>query len=338
MQAAAMQVPAAPTASNSALLDTSQDVGNIVHMEHINLEVPDLEVARLFYGEGLGLPQDPGSLGGQRGGLNVVWYNLGRQQFHICKGPVAQPLHTGGAIGLVMPNVAEVAHRLEAVSAFLGDISVSHLGTGMLEVRDPYGTTFIIHEKLEGFSAKRGIAYVLLPCHVGTAPAIADFYRKVLRSEVNMTLDRKKTEVVVGPGSKLVFVEQAALGPLSTEAVHSQFSGWHVALYLAQFSPCYGAAEAAGLVCNQHPYRDKCHNFSDALRNHQFRLRDVPLDMKAAREAHGGADKDMAGSNDDYTPAKVPLAFQLQLEVRNMHHPMFMRSLYNRPGSEVDGI
>lgn len=58
----------------------SQDVGNVLFLEHINLEVPDIESARLFFCEGLGLTLDPGTSGTQRGGHQVVWFNIGKQQ------------------------------------------------------------------------------------------------------------------------------------------------------------------------------------------------------------------------------------------------------------------
>lgn len=43
-------------------------------------QVPDLEVARIFYSEVLGLPMDPSRVGSQRGNVNVLWFNAGRQQ------------------------------------------------------------------------------------------------------------------------------------------------------------------------------------------------------------------------------------------------------------------
>jgi hypothetical protein len=64
---------ASDAASPAAVDATAQDVGNAVHLEHVNLEVPDLDVARVFYGEGLGLTPDPDSLGWQRGGPFVTW-------------------------------------------------------------------------------------------------------------------------------------------------------------------------------------------------------------------------------------------------------------------------
>jgi hypothetical protein len=53
-------------------------------------------------------------------GLGVVWFNIGRQQLHICQGPDAQRLPDGGAIGLTMPGVEALAARLERVQSLLG--------------------------------------------------------------------------------------------------------------------------------------------------------------------------------------------------------------------------
>ncbi|KAG2490374.1 hypothetical protein HYH03_011176 [Edaphochlamys debaryana] len=71
---------AAPTTPSGGPDPHCLDLGNVIALEHVNLEVPDLEVARLFYAEGLGLTADPGTTGQQRGGAHVVWYNCGRQQ------------------------------------------------------------------------------------------------------------------------------------------------------------------------------------------------------------------------------------------------------------------
>jgi hypothetical protein len=43
-------------------------------------QVPDLEPARLFFEEVLGLTPDPSRSGAQRGGNDVLWFNVGRQQ------------------------------------------------------------------------------------------------------------------------------------------------------------------------------------------------------------------------------------------------------------------
>ena len=60
----------------------SQDVGNIVFFEHVNLTVPDQEIATDFYVDGLGFTRDPYMMVGTRN----MWVNCGRQQFHLPRG------------------------------------------------------------------------------------------------------------------------------------------------------------------------------------------------------------------------------------------------------------
>ena len=56
-----------------------EDVGNIVSLEHVNLQVPDQAIAILFYVVGLGLTRDPYL----NVGLGNMWANIGEQQFHL---------------------------------------------------------------------------------------------------------------------------------------------------------------------------------------------------------------------------------------------------------------
>ena len=55
--------------------------GNIVLFEHVNLTVPDQELAALFYVTGLGFTRDPYIDFGTRN----MWVNAGEQQFHLPK-------------------------------------------------------------------------------------------------------------------------------------------------------------------------------------------------------------------------------------------------------------
>ncbi|GLI64203.1 hypothetical protein VaNZ11_007395 [Volvox africanus] len=318
--------------------ERSQDVGNIVLMEHINLEVPDLEVARLFYGEGLGLTADPGTTGMQRGGYHVVWYNIGKQQFHIARGPAAQVLPPGSVVGLVMPNVGAMAERLEGVRRLLGDVSLTYTRGDTLEVVDPYGNTFVVHASLPHFPGRQGIAYVQLPCFRGTAHGIAGFYaaRMGARCRVSTPAPASslagsgaratrhggssssrppvRAEVVVGAGQRLVFVEQGQLGALSDQAVASLFGGWHLAMYVADYSTTFRAIHHPDRPpFNEHPYGDKYSNVRDALRNHQFRFQDIiGTDQGEGQEQDG------------------VLLYRISHEVRSLHHPLYGRPLYGR--------
>ncbi|GBF96841.1 hypothetical protein Rsub_09697 [Raphidocelis subcapitata] len=311
--ALAERAPAAAAAADGGAARRALDVGNVIALEHINLEVPDLEVARLFFGEGLGLTLDPDTTGPERGGLGVVWFNVGRQQLHICQGPDAQGLPAGAAIGLTIPGVEALAERMERVQALLGEVSVSHIAPGALEVRDPWGNAFVIREPPAGAPPheRLGISQLLLPCLPGTARGIASFYEAVLGARAEAGEGR--AEVVVGPGQALVFKESKALGPASDEAVAALYSGCHAAVYIADFGGPYSRIESLGLVCNDHPFRDKCHSFGDAARNRQFRFRDI-VELEGAGDA----------------AAKGRLLYRFDHEVRCLHHPRFMRPLYNR--------
>ncbi|GIL45417.1 hypothetical protein Vafri_2668 [Volvox africanus] len=313
-------------------------------MEHINLEVPDLEVARLFYGEGLGLTADPGTTGTQRGGYHVMWYNIGKQQFHIARGPAAQVLPPGSVVGLVMPNVGAMAERLEGIRRLLGDVSLTYARGDTLEVVDPYGNTFVVHASLPHFPGRQGIAYVQLPCFRGTAHQIAGFYaaRMGARCRVSAPAPTSspagsgaeaggtrhdgggtrgstsgapvRAEVVVGPGQRLVFVEQGQLGPRSDKTVASLFGGWHLAMYVADFSTTFRAIHHPDRPpFNEHPYRDTYSNVRDALRNHQFRFQDI-----ISTEQGEGQEEDGV------------LLYRISHEVRSLHHPLYGRPLYGR--------
>src|SRR5262245_64932680 len=57
----------------------AQTVGNIVHLEHFNVVIPDQRLATLFYVTGLGGTRDPYLFTG----LENMWVNFGRTQVHL---------------------------------------------------------------------------------------------------------------------------------------------------------------------------------------------------------------------------------------------------------------
>ena len=52
--------------------------------------MPDLHKAYIFYCDGLGFTQDPGTWSKQRGGFKVLWFNLGRHQVHASSDGLAR--------------------------------------------------------------------------------------------------------------------------------------------------------------------------------------------------------------------------------------------------------
>ena len=60
----------------------SEDLGNAIHLEHVNVQVPDQRLAQLFYAAGLGLTRDPYLMVADTN----MWINVGRSQFHLPTG------------------------------------------------------------------------------------------------------------------------------------------------------------------------------------------------------------------------------------------------------------
>ncbi|PNW79088.1 hypothetical protein CHLRE_09g400293v5 [Chlamydomonas reinhardtii] len=381
-----------------------QDVGNVIGLEHINLEVPDLEVARLFYGDGLGLTADPGTTASQRGGSHVMWYNCGKQQFHIARGARPQRLPPGSVVGVVLPDVAAAAERLEAVRGLLGDVSLTYAKGDTLEAVDPYGNCFAVHRSLPYFPGRAGVAYLQLPCLPGTAVGIAQFYARRMGARCRVGTSSStpssypyasasgqhgssgsngadhgsgaaapastphwqlgaapaaaapggsggsrtwghagpmRAEVWLGPGQKLVFVEQASLGQLSDQVVADLFDGWHIALYVADFSRTYAAVHHPDRQpWNDHPYRDRYHCLDDALRNRQFRFQDITgtatgssSSISSGKQGEAGTGSGSGSGRADGGPADGSgerLLYRISHEVRSLHHPLYARPLYNR--------
>jgi len=60
----------------------AEDIGNVVALEHVNVLIPDQQIATLFYVTGLGLTRDPYLMTS----TDNMWINLGRSQFHLPTG------------------------------------------------------------------------------------------------------------------------------------------------------------------------------------------------------------------------------------------------------------
>src|SRR5829696_9122717 len=87
----------------------AQVVGNIVHLEHFNVVIPDQRLATLFYVVGLGGTRDPYIFPG----LENMWVNFGRTQCHLPSRAMAPGAGSGrGTVGLVGPSLDELEKRL----------------------------------------------------------------------------------------------------------------------------------------------------------------------------------------------------------------------------------
>lgn len=231
---------------------STQDVGNVVALEHVNVTVPDQELAALFYVTGLGFTRDPYI----DFGTANMWVNVGSQQFHLPKRE-AQVLR--GRIGVVVPSLAELRKRLQRLEKHEGArlaatrYACAEGDDGTLELTCPWGNRLVVHEAGEAFGGLRlGLAYVEFDVAPGTAAGIARFYDTVLGApaSVSATGAGARADVRVGMAQLLRFAE--------TETPAAPYDGHHIAVYLADFSRPYARLAERGLISmetNESEYR-----------------------------------------------------------------------------------
>ena len=237
---------------------TSEDVGNIVAMEHVNLTVPDQGLATLFYVAGLGGTRDPYLMVG----VDNMWVNLGGQQFHL---PTRDPQIIPGHIGLVVPDLDSLQARLREVKGQLADTRFNwSVRNGYVEVTCPWGNHLRCYAPSQEFGDMTlGISYVEFLTGPGTVHEIKDFYVKAFRvpGKVSRYKEGTAARIPIGQGQALIFRETDEPLPL--------YDGHHIAVYVANFSSAYKWLSRRRLI-------------TEELANHQFRFKDI-VDPKSGK-------------------------------------------------------
>ncbi len=230
---------------------SEEDVGNIVLLEHVNVQIPDQALATLFYVVGLGLTRDPYL----NVGLNNMWVNAGDQQFHL---PTRAPQIIDGHIGLVVPDLAALEKRLSIVQDALKETRFAwHKDKDTIFATCPWGNAFRCYEAGDGFGDMGlGIPYVEFSVVRGTAGAIVNFYENVFRA--NGILE-KHDGMQVG---RVKLGRHQFLNFRETDKPVMPYDGHHIAVYVSNFSRPYGLLNDRGLI-------------SEDVRNHQFRFKDI---------------------------------------------------------------
>jgi catechol 2,3-dioxygenase-like lactoylglutathione lyase family enzyme len=234
------------------MLDYSdEDVGNIVLLEHVNVQVPDQPLAIAFYIVGLGFTRDPYL----NYGLGNMWANVGEQQFHL---PTRPAQVVPGHIGVVIPDLRELKDRLASLEKTLAGTQFSWSAEAdHLAVTCPWGNRFRCYPAGPKFGDMAlGIPYVEFLVAPGRAAAIARFYDQVLGAPAatDSAEQGSLSRVKIGRNQSLVFRE--------TEQPLSPYDGHHIAIYVANFSRPYNFLKERGLV-------------SEDVRNHQFRFKEI---------------------------------------------------------------
>jgi catechol-2,3-dioxygenase len=217
----------------------SEDVGNILALEHVNVRVPDQSLATFFYVNGLGFTRDPYV---DFGPFNV-WINVGNQQFHL---PTGEPQVLRGHVGITVPNLAGMEQRLNRIGRRLKDTHFDfQVRKNHILVTCPWGN------KIKCFQGQQtmqlGMAYVELNVPMESIPGIARFYEQIFNSSV---ITRQNIcEVPIGRQQVLRFKGSRKTGV---------YDGHHIAIYVVDFSTPYEALKKRKLITeesDQHQYR-----------------------------------------------------------------------------------
>ena len=212
------------------------DVGNLVEIGHVNVNVTDQQQATDFYVSALGLTRDPYLMTG----TNNMWVNIGRHQFHLPTAGRGQRLH--GVVGLVVPDLDALRARLARARAPMTEID------GGIETVSPWGNRIRAHVPDPRFGpVTLALAYVEHDVPAGAAQPIADFYREIIGAP-SRVIDRA-AHVRAG-WQELIFRE--------SDSPVEPYDGHHIQVYLADFSSPHRKLLERGLITtenNAHEYR-----------------------------------------------------------------------------------
>jgi hypothetical protein len=154
----------------------AEDLGNSIHFEHVNFQVPDQRLATLFYVAGLGLTRDPYLMVSDTN----MWINVGRSQFHL---PSGDPQVLRGLTGIVISGRQALLERLASVANKLdGTAFAFSEHNDYVEATCPWGNRLRCYEPDAARFGRitLGIPYVEFDVPVGTAPGICAFYSEIM--------------------------------------------------------------------------------------------------------------------------------------------------------------
>jgi hypothetical protein len=225
----------------------AEDLGNSIHLEHVNVQVPDQRLAALFYVAGLGLTRDPYLMVSDTN----MWINVGRSQFHLPSG-AAQVLrgHTGIVISgreALLDRLASVASKLEGTAFAFTEHN------DYVEAVCPWGNRLRCHEPDAARFGRvtLGIPYVEFEVPPGTAQGICAFYPRIMGMPAELgNGDGAVVRVKAGNGQHLQFRE--------TDSPQPEYDGHHVQMYITDFSGPHRRLSERGLIYsedNQYQYR-----------------------------------------------------------------------------------
>ena len=213
---------------------SDEDVGNIISLEHINVQIPDQSPATLFYVVGMGFTRDPYL----NVGLTNMWVNIGEQQFHL---PTRSPQVIDGHVGMVLPDLKALMTRLDSIAPGLKGTGFKYsIASDHVAVTSPWGNHYRCYESDPAASdLSIGIPYVEFNVSPGAVPGILRFYRTALGAPgaIESNGGAAVGRVKIGRQQSLIFRE--------TERPLAPYDGHHIAIYVANFSGALRLLERA---------------------------------------------------------------------------------------------
>ena len=225
----------------------AEDLGNSVHLEHVNVQVPDQRLATLFYVTGLGLTRDPYLMVSD----SNMWVNVGRSQFHL---PTGAPQVLRGHTALIISGRKALLDRLASVAKKLEGTAFSFREhNDYVEATCPWGNRVRVYEPdADRFGRiALGIPYVEFDVPSGTAKAISAFYPEIM----DIPAEFKNGE---GNVARVKVSRDQYLQFRETDERQGDYDGHHVQIYITDFSGPYRRLLERGLISredNQYQYR-----------------------------------------------------------------------------------
>jgi len=235
----------------------SQDIGNILALEHINVRVPDQGMSTLFYIVGCGFTRDPYLMVG----LDNMWVNIGQTQFHQPRGG---PHRMRGHAEIVVPDLDALKERLAAVAPDLRGTAFSYsVEDKYVAATCPWGNRLRLFAPGPEFGdLTLGIVRVEFPVPMGHAPGIARFYQKVMKAPAAVagSNGHSLARVQVGNHQELMFRE--------TDGPIPMYEGYHIAIYVADFAGPHRVLVERGILSEEsNPYQYRFNDIVDLETN-----------------------------------------------------------------------
>jgi hypothetical protein len=186
-------------------------------------------------------------------GLDNMWVNVGRGQFHL---PTRGTDVVRGTTALVMPDLDALLKRLESAKKYLDGTKFSYREAGdTVETVCPWGNRIRVHapDPIRFGAMRMGMPYVEFDIPAGTDLAtIARFYVEILGGIAGVSSDEHGAYAWASTSaeSKVTFRETTARLP--------EYDGHHIQITLADFSGPHKKLLERGLISeesDQHQYR-----------------------------------------------------------------------------------